>query len=162
MSIVQPSVTIGVSPGAGALEIDAGALVAGAVHRLRFVNREGDWDKDATFSFLVKLTLSGAAAAYASGFVIDATDKTLMTALLDLYTEPIMTALNGVNLNVYIQLKDTDERYSYRPPVRVTLYNTAFRESDAPPVVPPWGQLEIADGKKLVVLASGQIQVEDI
>jgi hypothetical protein len=161
-----PTVNISIDPLLGSFVVTQGVLVAGKKHNLRIRNERGDWSEDAVFSLIIKTTHSGSVYVYGNHFAIDENDSQLLTATLDLLTNPIMLELDEIgdaaSFDALIQLKDTTEQYSYGPPTRVQIFNTAFREGDAPPVIPPVAQIEIHESKKLVVLESGQIQVVDI
>jgi hypothetical protein len=158
----RPVVNISVDPVAGTAKLTRGTLVAGMNHQLRFRNLKGAWLANGDYSLVVKQTASGEPWAFATSFVVDQDDSKTLVADLDLFTQPVMDAINGQDsLTVYWHLIDRTNRESYGPPVQVPLYNTAHRDSDVAPPPALLPAFNISELWRLRITDEGQIMVEE-
>lgn len=161
MSEAKPVVNISIDPVAGTLRLTRGSLVAGMNHALQMRNTKGEWRADGEYSLVVKEWPASAVIAAADKFEISESDPRLLTANLDLFTLEVMELLDSeTSASVYLHLIDKEHRESYGPPVQVTIYGTAHRDTD---LIPPSGMppIEIDTRWKLVVDENGQIMVEE-
>jgi hypothetical protein len=146
-------ITWQISPELGEARI-IGKLVAGAVHAVDVINKDGDW-AEGTYELKIKGRKDFTGDPWA--WVQESTqDGDTLTFSLDLQQSAVLTACGDKPwAEAVIQITESSARIPYGYAVDVPIHNTTFRAGDLPPT-PPTGW---SDGESVERLGTSWIPV---